>query len=278
MTLSTVERQNSAGVRGSFPLRVLSFDLDNLEEGFSEDTQALTIFHSGACVPLRNPVSVGDFLRIVNLTNYSEADFRIIGSIGTTPEGVTIWGVERQEGRSNFWGTGGPSPSLQGAESLDLQCRVCGKHTAQKLTPVESEVLNSTGLIALDCDICGKPTYWTDPNRPPNESIVDEMVAPPRRADQHKKIEKRTAKRSQMKLPILVRTEAGEQEIAKTIDISKLGVCLPLYMTLKIGETLGIVCPYDSPAGGIEQKAEVCWRSQYYNQDFPRMYGLRFVR
>jgi len=47
---------------------------------------------------------------------------------------------------------------------------------------------------------------------------------------------------------------------------------------LEVGTTVKIICPYDSSSGGIEQTAEVRWRSTYYNPDFPRTYGFRFIR
>jgi hypothetical protein len=283
MTICTAARQTSAGVRTNVPLRVLNFNLESPETGgFSEDTETLTIFRTGAFIPLRSQVSVGDFLRIVNMVNYSEADFHVVGLVGTTPDGAPIWGIERDENGLNFWGAVGPAPGgRHQPDALELQCRACGVTKEHLITPVESEVFDFTGTIALDCHSCGKPTFWTnvDPNQPSGELAAAETSAPPQHA--HRKeaeAEKRVTKRSQIKLPILLQTAAGEKEITRTIDISKHGMSVPLFVTLKTGDTVGIVCPYEKDAVGIEQKAEVCWRAQYYTPDFPRMYGLRFVR
>jgi hypothetical protein len=48
-------------------------------------------------------------------------------------------------------------------------------------------------------------------------------------------------------------------------------------MRLVVGDIVKIICPYDPRSGGIEQTAEVRWQSRYYNEDFPRTYGLRFL-
>lgn len=283
MTISTAARRTSAGVRTNVPLRVLNFNLESPETGgFSEDTETLTIFRTGAFIPLRSQVSVGDFLRIVNLVNYSEADFQVVGLVGTAPDGAPIWGIERNEGGLNFWGAVGPAPSAgHQPAALELQCRACGLKKEHLITPIESEVFDFTGTLALACHVCGKPTFWAnvDPNQPSIELAAVEPVAPPQHAH-HKETdaEKRVTKRSQIKLAILLQTEAGEKEITRTIDISRHGMSVPLFVTLKAGDTVGIVCPYEKDAVGIEQKAEVCWRAQYYSPDFPRMYGLRFVR
>jgi hypothetical protein len=283
MTISTATaaRQTSAGVRTNVPLRVLNFNLESPETGgYSEDTETLTIFRTGAFIPLRGQISVGDFLRIVNLGNYSEADFRVVGLVGTTPDGVPIWGIERDENGLNFWGAFGPAPSVdRQPDVLELQCRACGVKKEHLITPIESEVFDFAGTLALECHVCGKPTVWAnvDPNRPVDELAVVEILSPPEPAH-GKEAEKRITKRSQMKLAILLQTAAGEKEITRTIDISKHGISVPLFVPLKIGDTVDIICPYEKDGVGIKQKAEVCWRAQYFTPDFPRMYGLRFVR
>jgi hypothetical protein len=77
-------------------------------------------------------------------------------------------------------------------------------------------------------------------------------------------------------LPILVRNQNNDQEIAKTDNVSKggLGVCLA--MELAVGDKLTVICPYEPAGQSIEQKAEVRWRSA-----FPfggtRSYGLAYV-
>jgi hypothetical protein len=289
VTLKNVERRTSERLQASIPVRVLSFDLEHFEMGgFSEDTHTLLISRSGASVALRNPVTAGDSLRIINLTNQSEADFRVVGTLGTTEDGAGIWAVECQEHRDDFWGVPFPSPSAEISENaVCLQCRACRRKVNYPLTLMELEVLTTTGIIVLNCDSCGKPTYWVnlDPNRPADNFLPTEAVAPPprtreseRMAGTEKKADTRAAKRSSLKLPILVRNRAGDQEVSSTLNISKLGVGVALFMKLDVGDTVRIICPYNPQSGGIEQTAEIRWRGRYYNDDFPRTYGLRFIR
>jgi hypothetical protein len=277
LTLKSVDRRSSEGLQISIPVRVLSFDLEHFETGgFSEDTHTVLISRSGASVALRNPVTTGDSLRIINLTNQSEADFRVVGALGTTEDGMGIWALECLEHRGAI-----------SENTVFLQCRACGKKTDYPLTLMELEVLGSAGFIVLNCESCGKPTYWVhaDPNRPAGNFPATEAVAPlpgvresERMAGTEKKADTRAAKRSSLKLPILVRNRAGEQEVSNTLNISKLGVGVALFMKLDVGDTVKIICPYDPQSGGIEQTAEIRWRSRYYNDDFPRTYGLRFIR
>jgi PilZ domain len=289
LTLKNVDRQSSEPLQASIPVRVLRFDLEHFETGgFSEDTHTLFISCSGASVALRNPVTAGDSLRIINLTNQSEADFRVVGALGTSEDGAGTWAIECQEQRDDFWGIAFPPPSAEVSENgVSLQCRACGTKANYPLTLMEHEVLSITGIIVLNCDSCGKPTYWVDAasKRPSGKFAATDAVAPPprvreskRKEGKEKRDDTRAAKRSGLKLPILVRNQAGEQEISKTVDVSKLGAGVNLFMKLEVGETVKISCPYDAQSGGIEQTAEVRWRSRYYNDDFPRTYGLRFIR
>jgi hypothetical protein len=289
LTLKNVEHRSSGRLQTSIPVRVLSFDLEDFETGgFSEDTHTILVTRSGASVALRNPVTAGESLRIINLTNQTEADFRVVGALGRTEDGTSIWAVECQEHRDDLWGVECSPPSGEISEdAVSLQCRACGRKANYPLTLMELEVLTTAGILALNCDLCGKPTYWVDadPNRPGGNSPATEAVAPPPRVRESERVkgkenkgEARAAKRSGLRLPILVRNQAGDHEISKTVDISKLGVGVPLFMKLEVGATVKIICPYDPQSGGIEQTAEVRWRSRNYNDNFPRTYGLRFIR
>lgn len=76
LTPTNIGPRSSERLQIGIPVSVLSFDLEHFETaGFSEDTHTLLISRTGASVALRNPVTAGDSVRIINLTNQSEADF-----------------------------------------------------------------------------------------------------------------------------------------------------------------------------------------------------------
>jgi hypothetical protein len=219
--------------------------------------------------------------------NHKEADFRVVGSLGSAEDDANIWAVECQASKEDFWGVECPRTNADNPDDTAfIQCRACGKKANRRLTFMEHEVIGSAGIIILHCEMCGKPTYWVDANSNRIQSNFQavEPLAPQSDASEFEKTtenekptEKRAAKRTGLKLSIHVRNETGEEEVSRLVDISKFGVGVALFMKLKVGDTLKIICPYDPRSGGIEQTAQVCWRSRYYNQDFPRTYGLRFA-
>jgi PilZ domain len=274
------EQRRSERILLSIPIRVIG--LDTSGEDFTEDTKTLVVNHGGARIALQHKVAADDSVRIINLENYNEADFRIVGPTRLAGQEVAEWGVECSDAGRNIWGIelSPPLSSVDSEAGALLECRACQTQGFWSLTLMEVEVLNSTGAINRKCTKCNKTTYWTyaDVSRRPREFPPGEPVAPaPREADVKKGIEKRREKRMGMKLPIMVKNERGEQEATKTENISKGGLAVSLAMDLMEGDKLSVVCPYTPGSQDIPQKAEVRRRAT-----FPfggkRLYGIRVIR
>jgi PilZ domain-containing protein len=263
----------------AIPIRVMGTDLTG--EAFTEDTKTLVINQAGARIALEHRLAADDSIRIVNLENYSEADFRIVGPTRLGESNAAEWGVECSEPGRNIWGIELPPPlSREGADAgALLECRACESQGFWPVTLMEVEVLNTTGLINRACTKCKKITYWTyvDVGRRPRPFSPNEPVAPPPRdAEVKKKQEKRREKRMAMKLPVLVREAGGEEETSKSENVSKGGLAVSLALDLKVGDQIQVICPYTG-SQDIPQKGEVRQRAKF---DFggKRMYGIRYVK
>lgn len=262
----------------SIPIRVMGTDLAS--EPFTEDTKTLALDQAGARIALGHRVAADDSIRIVNLDNYSEADFRVVGPTRLSEGQAVEWGVECSEPGRNIWGIELPPLSREGADDgTMLECRACQSQGFWPVTLMEMEVLSTTGLINRSCGKCGKTTYWTfaDASRRPRPFSPSEPVAPtPREAEAKKKVEKRREKRMALKMPVLVRNAVGEEETTKSDNISKGGLAVSLAMDLKVGDQLQVVCPYTG-SQDIPQKGEVRQRARF---EFggKRMYGIRYVK
>jgi PilZ domain len=273
------EQRRSERLLLSIPIRVIGTDLAGDE--FTEDTHTLVLSQGGARIALEHHIAAEDSIRIINLENYNEADFRVVGPTRLAGAEIAEWGVECDEHDRNIWGIELPPPlAADGSEAgALLECRACHTQGFWRVTLMEVEVLNTTGVINRSCSKCGKTTYWAyaDVSRRPREFAPNEPVAPaPKEADVKKKMEKRGERRMGMKLPILVRNPQGEEEITKTENVSKGGVAVSLAMDLEVGNTLQILCPYTG-SQDIPQKGEVRRRAT-----FPfggkRLYGIHYIR
>lgn len=273
------EQRRSERHPKEIPIRVIGFALERNE--FSEDTTTVTISREGASIKLKQKVVPKSDVRIINLESYKEADFHIVGPARLEGREVAEWGVEYIERGRNIWGIEiAAAKSLEDGPGTLLECRVCHQQDTHNLSPMETEALNSVGLLALDCDQCNKLTYWhyADPGLRPATLPPSDLVAPPVTAKpvEKKGIEKRKAKRLGMKLQILVRNSQGVEEVAKTEDLSKGGVAVALAMDLAVGEQVTVICPYGGQPNEPGQKAEVRRRGAFTFND-KRQYGFLYL-
>lgn len=271
------DQKRTERMQVNIPVRVIGTSPEAGE--FTEDTRTVAVSQAGARLSLSHSVVAGETVRIINLRNYSEADFRVVGLLGPAATKPAEWGVECVERGRNIWGVDLPPVEAGAPEAgVRLECRACHDQGPVTVTLMEIEVLDSTGLIVRECTRCGKPTYWVyaDTARRPRQLSPSEPVTPASATPASKKSEKRAHRRVTMRVPILVRNQKNEQEISKTENMSKDGVAVSLAMELTVGDQLTIVCPYAPSGQNIEQKAEVRWRSAFPFGGM-RSYGLQFV-
>lgn len=272
--MSEPEHRRTERLLLTIPIRVIGFE--TASGGFSEDTHTTVVNRAGARIALKQSVAVDDMLRIVNLENYNEADFRVVGATSWSGGHINEWGVECLEPDRNIWGMEF-APPLAGEAGALLECQGCQKQGFCALTPVELEVLETAGSVARVCKECGQSTSWTyaDVTRRPKEFPPYGAPAPPAKGEEG--ADKRRHKRLGMKLPILVMGPRGEKEITKTENLSKGGLAVSLAMDLAVGDAVKIVCPYSPGGQNIEERAEVRRRPPYAFGGL-RLYGLRYVR
>lgn len=273
------ERRSTERLLLTIPIRVIAFGAN--AGGFTEDTHAIEVNRAGARVALKNRVASGDILRIVNLENFCEADFRVVGPTRLDTGEVAEWGVECAEPGRNIWGIEFPPPiaAEDSQAGALLLCQGCGKEALCVLTLMEVEILNSAGVLQRLCDRCGELSSWThaDVARCPQEPPAAEPVAPPPQVEEAKgQIERRAHKRLALKLRVLVQNHRGERELAKTENISKGGLAVCLAMKLAVGEVVRVVCPYTEGAQNLEQRAEVR-RRVTFAAGTRWLYGFRYV-
>ncbi len=279
--MSETERRGTERLLLTVPIRVMAFGPGN--SAFTEDTCAVEVNRDGARITLKHRVAPNDILRIINLENYSEADFRVVGSTRLAGEGVAEWGVECLDQGRSIWGIDFPRPlAPQDSQSAALlACAGCGKQVLCVLSLVEIDILNSTGTIQRLCEQCGEFSSWmyADMTRRPqsNPASASAVRSPPPAQKWDGHTDRRAHRRLALKLPVLVRNSKGEQEIAKTENISKGGLAACLGMKLAVGEIVWVVCPYTEGGQHLEQRAEVRRRISFMEGE-RWIYGFRYVQ
>ena len=272
------EQRRSERIRVQIPIRVIGFD--EARGRFIEDTHTLVISETGSLIAMKHKVFPADTVRIINLENLEEADFRVVGPSIVNQREVYEWGIECIDRTRNIWGIEFPPPLAEDEAGALLECRACHKQTFWPATLLEVEVLLRTGMIALDCEHCRRPTYWIYAEverRPAAFALADAVAPPPRVVPIRETAERRKNKRVLIKLPIHVRSARGDEEVLHTENMSKGGFAALLKMELEEGETVTVMVPYIENGTNIAQRVQVCWRDPYPSSN-RRYYGMKFVR
>jgi PilZ domain len=285
MSQIQVEAKGSQGRRTErlmleIPIRVFCFG--GSRGDFTEETHTIFVNRDGALITLKHPVAPDETLRIVNLENLREADFRVVGSARLEHGEVVEWGVECLDKQRTLWDIDFPPPLDTDSEKAGalLECQGCNKQALRILTLTEVDVLDSVGRLEQLCDSCGELAFWAyaDVNRRPkkDDPAVREVSLAQEPAKWDGKRERRLHKRVALKLPVLIRNDRGQQELGKTEDVSKGGFAMILGMLLAVGDRVAAVCPYTEGGQNIEQKAEVRRRVMLYAGE-KWLYGFRYI-
>jgi hypothetical protein len=262
------------------PIRVIGYDQGRVE--FSEDTKAVVVGPWGARIGLKNRAVPDDVLRIVNLENSREADFRLVGPIQLVVCGTSEWAVECLDRRRNIWGVTIPILARTRREELGpwLECRACATQFRFAVGMLETLVLDTTGLVVLECHRCGRPTYWTyaeASKRPPGFPPFEDVAPPPRKLRAGDFVNQRALKRLSLRLAVLIRNHRGQEEVTTAENVSRGGFAAVLGMELRPGQTVTCVCPYAEPGQNIERVAECRWEECVTAGATKRIYGFRYI-
>jgi len=266
----------SASLR--IPIRVSAYDEGRGE--FVEDSNTTEVTRWGGRIVLKNWVYPQDILRIVNLENLFEADFRVVGLAKYADLGSAEWVVECVEKGRNIWNIAFPSvkPLVHADLDVPMECRSCHNQGPFTLMPPEAEVLQSSGLIGGFCQSCAKLTYWTFAEagrRPPAYPPFEDTAPPPREEKASGFINTRAHRRLALQLPIKIRNSKGEEETSVTVNISRAGFAAVLAMNLAEGEMVSFVCAQFAGGESIELKAECRWGASVTPGATRHIYGFR---
>ncbi len=260
------------------PIRVSAYDEGRGE--FVEESHTSEVTKWGGRIVLKNWVYPQDIVRIVNMENYFEADFRVVGLTQYTDLGGAEWVVECIEKGRNIWNLVFPAFNVleQCEPAIPLECRACHSPAPFSLMPPETEVLQSTGLIGCFCQTCGKTTYWTFTEagrRPPAYPPFQDVAPPPRVEKTNAIVNTRANRRIALQLPIVIQNKKGEEESSVTENISRAGFAAILSMNLADGEIVSFVCAQFAGGHNIKLKAECRWGSALTPGGTKHIYGFR---
>ncbi|MGA3168830.1 MAG: PilZ domain-containing protein [Terriglobia bacterium] len=275
-SIREIERRRSERLLLSVPIRVEGVDRDGGK--FFEDTRTMVINREGARIYLKRPVLAGTTLAVTTQVGRRTARFRVVGPTQPKTGEGGEWGIECLEGNANLWGIEFPPAGWKEGMCLALiECKRCHTTKLSPLSLVEHEVLGISGLLVKDCEPCGRSTSWGYNELPtaiqgapfPNP----EALVPPGADGAPHRINNRVA----LQLPIRVRNYYGAEEVTRSENVSRGGMCFVTEKTYEIGEILLITCPYEKAGENIEMRGRVVRRQEMQGTG-RKVYGICYER
>lgn len=150
-----------------------------------------------------------------------------------------------------------------------------------RLSLVEVEVLETSGLLLRPCATCELATPWGYAEKPvamagpPEEAAMVADAQAEARAAARGGIDQRKHRRVSLLLPISIRDYYGGVEITKTENVSKSGFCFVSEKEYHIGSGILVVCPYNPSGQNIEVRARIV-RQTLVEGTNRKVYGVRY--
>ena len=269
------KRRRSDRVQLTIPLRMKGSDDAGLP--FEIPVHTTSLNRHGARIYSTRPLSPGQLVRLVNPLRRGEAEFRVVGPVSPPLEQGGEWGVECGNPDANVWGINFPQRIEESDAKALLECHMCHEVAITRLSLVEVDVLETSGILSRPCKQCAANTPWGYPEKqlamgaPPDEyAVLDSAQAgvTPRR-------ERREHRRIPLQLPVRIRDYHGGVEVTTTEDVSKSGFGYVSEKNYYVGEGMLTVCPYSTSGQSIESSSVIV-RAHLIPGSARKSYGVRY--
>jgi hypothetical protein len=276
MKRTDLEKRRSDRLMLTIPLVVEGTDAKGNE--FKDDARTVTLNRHGARITLSRPLRVGQTISLTNLVGRRRSQFRVVGPVTPVTDRGGEWGVEYLDMKENIWGIRFPPVAdSEGSNSKALlECRQCHSLALMRMSLVEVEVLETSGILIKACDHCERETSWGHAEKQVAMSGPPEEPAMPTEAHAATPgTEQRKHRRIALQMPVLIRDYYGGTEITKTENVSKGGFCFVSERKYQIGEGVLVICPYNPSAQNIEIRARIV-RYRALEGAERKVYGVRY--
>jgi len=273
------EKRRSDRIMLSLPLAV--HGTDEKGQAFEAAARTSVLSRHGARIRINRRLRRGQTVRLINMTVRCAADFRVVGAVTPFSAEGGEYGVEYLNHTENIWGIQFPplGPGETAESNGVLECRNCRSLQLMPLSPIEVEVLQTSGILTKLCAQCQTTGPWSYSDRqiaaagPEHPSAESQGNSP---AGDARGRERRRHRRAPLRLPVRIRDYAGGVEITQSENISKGGLGFASEKKYQIGEGLMVTCPYQSTGENIEVRARVVSTREVEGSP-RRIYGIRFA-
>ena len=253
-------RRRSERLYLTIPIRVSGTDPRGRD--FTEDCVSVDVSRHGSRIRLTHPLTVDDVIRIQNLKNGQVASFRVIGRVGEPNPDVSYadWGIEGVDPAAVIWGVElKDNPTEDIASSALLRCSACLVVSSFLLTHKEVGATGASSFITRACPRCQRETLWSFVSSDRRSSPIAERVKSvvEQIEEERRAQDRRQETRLTVQVPIRIRSTYGEEEVTKTVNLSRTGTRFTSAKEYAVGSMVFVAAPYREGQDLIEVKGTI---------------------
>ncbi|MGO8787707.1 MAG: PilZ domain-containing protein [Terriglobia bacterium] len=260
----------SERVELEIPIEVIGTDC--MGSQFFDRGHTLVIGRHGGKIVIDRMLAPHQEVTLRCLATNRETEARIVGQIGKGG-GTYQYGIEFLGEEDNFWGVEFP-PAAESDEVVGrvlMDCMSCKSRELVYLNLFELEVLETNGQLSRACKRCRDVSLWQKSQEQTPASTAPDVPS----SDPPQLQNKRREPRREMRVMACIRTARFGQDLVKTRDVSRGGLCFSSPWDYVPGETIEVAVPYSKGGGNIFLPAKIV-RLQYLAAEATRIYGVEY--
>jgi hypothetical protein len=252
---------------------------DCMGDMFLEQSSTVVVGRHGAKIVLTRKLAPEQEINIRCHATGRESDVRVVGQIGTTPEGTSYYGVALLDPDIDLWGIEFPAAEeAEGAVGrVLLECVRCHTRELVYLYEFEAEVLEANRSVSRYCRKCTDATVWREVTLPageelPREAAVGEPFAPAAKRTKND----RKHVRLDLKVNVCIRDPMYGEEVVVTENVSRGGFRFRSKKHYAEGWLIEAALPYTPGGPNIFAPARIMYTEELGTSG-ESVYGVAYV-
>lgn len=251
---------------------------DCMGDMFLEQSSTMVVGRHGAKIALTRKLAPDQEINIRCHATGRESDVRVVGQIGTSPEGTFYYGVALLDPDIDLWGIEFPSAEeAEGAVGrVLLECVRCHTRELVYLYEFEAEVLEANRSVSRYCRKCTDATVWREVTLPAGEELpaeaVPERFAPPLKRTKND----RKHVRLDLKVNVCIRDPMYGEEVVVTENVSRGGFRFRSKKHYAEGWLIEAALPYTPGGPNIFAPARIMYTEEL-GTGGESVYGVAYV-
>jgi hypothetical protein len=253
---------------------------DCMGDMFLEQSNTTVVGRHGAKIALTRKLGPDQEVNVRCHATGRESAARVVGQIGTSPEGTFYYGVALLDPDIDLWGIEFP-PAEEGEGAVGrvlLECVRCHTRELVYLHEFEAEVLETNRYLSRHCRKCVDTSVWRETTLSAGEELPGEAKAvlepfapPPKRTKNDRK-----HVRLDLKVNVCIRDPQYGEEVVVTENVSRGGFRFRSKKHYAEGWLFEVALPYTPGGPNIFAAARIMYTEEL-GMSGESVYGVAYV-